>query len=536
MLDAEKPAIQFRGRSLRSWRLADFHIRRHQLISEQRMRHRSGLIPVAVYLGVVLSASARPADDPRIRQVEQGLLPIAASELGVPAKIEDRMRAYGVPGLSIAVIDGGKIVWAKGYGVADSAFGRRVTTKTMFQAASISKPISAVGALVLVQQGRLRLDEPANDALRSWKIPDNNFTRRQAVTIRMLLNHTAGLEHADSESYAPFSVGDSLPTMLEIFEGQPPARRGGITVVSLPGSAFAYSAAGYEVLQQVVTEAAGQPFGRFMQAEVLGPLGMASSTFAQPLPGRLRAVAATGYYAGGEPLPGRFRISPELTVAGLWTTPTDIAQYVINVQRACRGLAHQPLRGETAREMLHPGFGGRGLGPAISGSGQSVRFGHDGFNEGFESSFVAYQNYDQGAVVMANSGFAFMLIKEILGSISRVYGWSDYGPTSQQPPSASIQQQRVIPVHSDLLRASTGRYSLGNTKISLYYEKDRLFLDWPTNGVAEIFSTPDGRLFCPQLIFSDVGSPWLRLVRSSDGVVREILAGDAANIPFKRLD
>ena len=293
---------------------------------------KNRIFDVLVIAGIFISTSASAAEDFRIKQVEQGLLPIAATHPGRPASIADRMLAYGVPGLSIAVVDRGKIAWAKGYGVADSASGRLVTTLSLFQAASISKPISALGVLVLAKEGRLRLDESINEALKNWKIPQNEFTGRQPVTVRMLLNHTAGLEHADSDSYVPFSDGDTLPSMLQILKGEAPSRSGPVRVVSLPGSAFAYSGAGYEVLQQLVVDVSGRPFEQYMQDEVLAPIGMTNSTFAQPLPQSLRALAATGYYAGGAPLPGRFRVSPELTVAGLWTTPTDIATYIIDVQ------------------------------------------------------------------------------------------------------------------------------------------------------------------------------------------------------------
>ena len=234
--------------------------------------------------------------DPRIGRVENGLLPIAAKKVGVPDTITDRMRAYGVPGLSVAVIDGGKIAWARGYGISDMSSGRPVTPETLFQAASISKPISAVGVLALVQRRQVDLDENVNRELRSWKLADNEFTRRAPVTIRMLLNHTAGVEHS----------------------------AGAIRVMAVPGSTFAYSGAGYEVLQQLVTDVSGTSFEDYMQREVLLPIGMAHSTFSQPLPASLLSAAASGHYAGGQALPGRFRVSPELSVAGLWSTPTDI--------------------------------------------------------------------------------------------------------------------------------------------------------------------------------------------------------------------
>lgn len=135
---------------------------------------------ISITLAVTLSCSAMggaSASEAKIELVETGLLPVAAKAIGVPASIDDRMRVYGVPGISIAIVDAGKIAWAKGYGVADSSSRRPVTTRTLFQAASISKPLSAMGALLMVQKGLLRLDDDVNAALDSWAIPANDFTR-----------------------------------------------------------------------------------------------------------------------------------------------------------------------------------------------------------------------------------------------------------------------------------------------------------------------------------------------------------------------
>lgn len=475
--------------------------------------------------------------DPNIERVEAGLLPVAAERVGAPANIRDRMRAYGVPGVSIAVVENGRIAWARGYGIADSANGRPVTAETLFQAASISKPISAMGALLLVQRGLVTLDEDVNGKLKHWRVPENDMTRARPVTMRMLLNHTAGLAHDDSSNDVPFAMGDELPTLLQILRGEPPARSGSMLVVSPPGTTFEYSGAGYEILQQLVTDVSGRPFEEYMQSEVLKPLGMTSSTFMQPLPESLRSIAATGHYAGGLALPGRFRVSPELTRAGLWSTPTDIARYIISVQKSYGGSIEKPLRASVAAEMLSPGLGSRGLGPAMSGAGQSVRFGHDGFNEGFESSFTAYVHEGRGAVVMTNSGFAFMLIKEILDSISRVYAWPAYGPTTQRPPAADIHQQLVVPMTQRTLAQAPGEYKMdAGVTIEIYSRGPRLFLNWPGFGIAEVFATPDGRGFCPQLIFSDLGSPWLRFVHGRDGIVTKILADDDGGVELRRVD
>jgi hypothetical protein len=187
--------------------------------------------------------------------------------------------------------------------------------------------------------------------------------------------------------------------------------------------------------------------------------------------------------------------------------------------------------------MLRAGLGSRGLGPAISGEGQWIRFGHDGFNEGFEASFTAYVHEGRGAVVMANSGFAFMLIKEILDSISRVYAWPAYGATTQQPPAASIRQQLVRSVPPLVLTTSPGRYRLGDSLTFQIFARDgRLFIDWPGAGIAEVFATAGGRFFCPQLTFSELGSPWLQLVSDRQGRVTKIRADDDGSVEIPRID
>jgi CubicO group peptidase (beta-lactamase class C family) len=483
------------------------------------------------------AGDADPADSLR-RRVESGLKPFAATKdnMGAHATIADRMRSYGVPGLSIAVIDNGRIAWARGYGTADSLSHRPVTRRTLFQAASISKPISALGVLLLVQKGLLNLDENVNDKLKNWAVPDTDLTRAQAVTARMLLNHTAGVSHVHYELDDSFSTGEKLPTIVQILKGQEPARRGSVQVARVPGTQFDYSGAGYEILQLLAMDVSGRPFESYMQSEVLGPLGMSDSTFAQPLPTARHADAAFGHYAGGNQVSGRFRVAPELTVAGLWTTPTDVARYIINVQRTIAGANDSRLSTALAQQMVTAGLGNRGLGQAISGKGATARFGHDGFNEGYESSFVGYIHAGRGAVVMANSGFAFMLIKEVLGSVSRVYEWPDYGPTTQQPPDADMPQQQVIPVSRDIVIAVPGEYAIPEgLTMKVYSRGTRLFIDWPQDGVAEVFATSDGRLFCPQLTFSELGSPWLQVIEDRPGVVTRIKSSDEEGVEFRRV-
>lgn len=457
----------------------------------------------------------------RIRRVESELLPITATRahLGSYANLRERMRAYGVPGISIAVIRDGRIDWAKGYGLADIAAGAPLTADTALQAASISKPVAALGALILVERSKLGLDTDVNRYLRRWKVPTNRLTEIHPVTLRTLLDHSAGLTGISGPDYRP---GEPVPTLLQTVESESAA----IRVESVPGREYRYSPTAFVVLQLLMEDATATPFATYMQSSVFGPLHMTHSTFDEPLTSPRARPAAVGYYAGGAPVPGGYRSGPELAVAGLWSTPSDLARFVIELQRDYAGRQRGLLSPATAKEMLTAQIAYSGLGLVLSGRGDAMRFGHDGFNYGFESAMVGYVHHGQGAVVMANSGFAYMLIKEVMGSIARVYRWPHYDRTNQWPPAGAIEQQEVAAaIPARILAGASGRYAVDKGDyIDIYARGNRLFLHWPGNGNARIFRTPTGEFFCPQLTFSDFGDPRLRFESAADGKVERIVA------------
>ena len=469
------------------------------------------LMVLGLFSGAAWSVGEEGAIDPRIHSVEIGLLPMASTKehMGETVGIRERMRDFGTPGLSIAVIEGGRLAWARGYGVADSKSRRPVTTETLFQAASISKPLTALGALALVQSGKLNLDQDVNQYLKSWKVPDNQFTQTHKVTLRLLLSHTAGVADVD---FPDIRRSDPLPTLVQILNGTPPAKNKPITIDAVPGAHHLYSRGGYDITQQLLMDVAAEPFEDFMQSTVLDPLGMMHSSFRQPLPPLLLRLAATPHLAGGARILSGLRTS-EMAMAGLWSTPSDLAQYLISIQRTFSGSNAGLIGRQLTKEMLAPQKGYHGLGPVITGQGNMARFGHDGFNKGFQSSIVGYEHLGQGAVVMANSGFSFMLIKEVLDSIARAYKWQNYDLTNMQPPDASLPQQEVIKVPQELIKASIGQYRLDDEDtFTIFEKKQHLFIDWPGEGEAEIFATPSGRMFCASLPF---GSPWLTFVRAN---------------------
>jgi CubicO group peptidase (beta-lactamase class C family) len=329
------------------------------------------------------------------------------------------MRELSVPAVSIAVIDSGRIVWAKAYGVTASNEGRAATTTTRFQAASMSKPVGAMAALRLVEEGKLQLDTDVNAMLRSWKIPGNAFTQQTPVTLRMLLTHTAGLT---VHGFGGYAAGNAVPSVPQILDGAAPANSAPVRVDVLPGTLWRYSGGGMTVAQFLMTDVTGESFPMLARRLVLAPAGMTSSGYEQPLPDSVASFAATAHTNRGMPVQGRWHTYPEMMAAGLWTTPTDLARWIIEVQNAYAGRSRilgQPM----ARAMLTPGLGGWGLGMEIQGAADSLRFSHGGSNRGFRGRFVGYVSGGRGVVVLTNGDAGGTLASEIVGAVGREYDW-----------------------------------------------------------------------------------------------------------------
>lgn len=383
---------------------------------------------VAATLAVSLSnfAYAQKLDSAiaaRIEHVENGLLPAAAA--GAPmqgARLAERMTALKVPGVSIAVINDGVIEWARGYGLADVASGRPVNEHTRFQAASISKPVAAMAAMSLVQAGKLSLDEDVNLSLAAWKLPMNAFSARHKVTLRGLLSHTAGI---GGHGFRGYAADKPLPTLLEVLDGKPPANSDPVRVEALPGSAWKYSGGGYEIVELMLTETAREPFDTFLQHAVLDKIGMRDSAFV--LPAKWESAASRAYLADGSEVPGKWHRYPEMAAASLWTTPSDLARFVIEIQKSAAGKSNKVLSQKMMKEMLKPGIEDFGLGFFL-GEKTDARdsFYHAGGNAGFRNMMFAYTSAGQGAIVMTNSDNGLELINEVLRAIAREYGWTHY--------------------------------------------------------------------------------------------------------------
>lgn len=365
-----------------------------------------------------------------VRLIEASVvdLPLGANEPPLRLNLAELMRAYNVPGLSVAIIDNFQIVTAKSYGVLAPGSPTPVATTTLFQAGSISKPVAAAGALCLVERGRLSLDENVNQKLKTWKVPDNEFTATEKVTLRRLMSHTAGLT---VHGFPGYEGNAPLPTLVQIFNGEKPANTPPIRVDIVPGTKERYSGGGVTIEQQLMIDVTGKPFPALMRELVLDKIGMTNSSYEQPLPRARAAATATGTYADGKPVNGKWHIYPEMAAAGLWTTPTDLAKFAIEIARAKKGQSNRVLSAKMVAQMLTPVLEQAGLGFFMEKDNPGY-FGHNGADEGFQALLTMDAVTGKGAAIMANSDNGINVATLLLRNIAKAYGWnyhfSDLGP------------------------------------------------------------------------------------------------------------
>ncbi len=394
------------------------------------------------------------------RKLEANLWPRVVSQDSKPYRLLERMTHYAVPGVSIAVIHEGKIDWVRGWGARSAQDCSPVTKDTRFQAASISKAVAAMLAMRLVEQGKIKLDTDINDSLQGWQLPKPAALTPNTVTLRQILSHTAGLT---VHGFPGYRADAPRPGVQQILDGAAPANSPAVRIDHAPGSRFQYSGGGYTIVQLALEQASEKSFPQLAADELLRPLRMKHSAFEQP-PVR----AASGHYAmahvQSSVVRGGFHVYPELAAAGLWTTPRDLARLLMDVQQAYAGETNRRLSAATVRSMLTPQTGGWGLGFALFGGDDALRFGHDGVNEGFESSMVAYAAKGEGVVVMTNGQMGRQLADEIIRGIADDYSW----------PELSPRRVAQVMVSDAALDRHVGAYEIPGVYVSIERDKDGL--------------------------------------------------------------
>ncbi|HEX2533453.1 MAG TPA: serine hydrolase domain-containing protein [Chitinophagaceae bacterium] len=423
----------------------------------------------------------------RIGWAEQTVLPVIqiSDSIYRPQTIEARMREYGVHALSLAVIRDYKVEWAQAYGWADTATRRRVTSSTLFLAGSISKSVNALGVLKLADEGRLDLHRDINEYLRSWTFPEDSFTRERKITTAHLLSHWAGLGVHGFPGYPP---GAPLPTTVQILDGQQPANTPAVRSLFAPGRQVRYSGGGTTITQLLVSDLTGRPYDAYMEDAVLRPLRMKRSTFQQPLRPGAYTDRATAYTAAGKPVPGRFHLYPEMAAAGLWTNPTELARFIIDLQRTAAGKKGNVLSEGMARYMLTPfADSNTGLGVFFHREGGQTYFSHGGADAGFQALYFGSLEGGNGAVVMVNSDNGAIL-GEVMNSICTAYGW---------PVLRPVIKRKTVRLPADTLLALTGTYRFPDGDAAeVFVEEGQPYFRLRGRHAARMYFTDSRSFFC----------------------------------------
>jgi CubicO group peptidase (beta-lactamase class C family) len=332
------------------------------------------------------------------------------------------MQKLGVPGLSIAVIRDFEIHWSRGYGVADVSSGAKVNPDTLFQAASISKPVAAMAVLKAVQDGRFTLDQDVNTILTSWKVPASEHTAKQPVTLRGLLSHTSGTD--DGFGFPGYKPGAPAPTLVQILNGEKPSNVGPVLVARPPLTSFKYSGGGITLVQLLMSDALKRPFPEMMRDTVLGPIGMNHSAYEQPLSAARDKSAARAHDRSGAARDAKWHVYPELAAAGLWTTSPDLARFGIELQQSLQGKANRVLNRAMAQEMASPvGVGPFAIGMQMSKEGEGWYLSHGGSNWGFQCLVVVHKTKGYGFAAMTNADSGGRLIAEMRQRVAAAYKW-----------------------------------------------------------------------------------------------------------------
>lgn len=380
--------------------------------------------------------------DSRIIRIENRLISSLQIK-GQPQEyfnLDERLEELGIPGLSVAFSSNGEVEWAQAYGMADKSENKPMTTGSYLLAGSISKPVAAIRSLQLVEDEVFTLDEDVNHYLTSWQVPNNEFTTTEKVTLQRILSHTAGLT---VWGFPGYDKGDEVPSVVDVLDGK--GNTDPVRVFRQPGEAWQYSGGGYTIMQLAIEDTEDLGFAQSMKENVLDRMRMPGSTYENPLPVALHGIAATGYRANGDEVEGKWPIYPEMAAAGLWTTPSELIQYGIEIQRILQSGQDGVLSYKTVSEMLDAESDTHGLGPSV----QDHTFGHGGADEGFRAQLFAWKDQPYAVVVMVNSDNG-KIIRELLLSVANEYGLPGIEPVVRE----------IIELEQESLNKFVGQYEL----------------------------------------------------------------------------
>ena len=491
--------------------------------SIRSFKFKAGLICLLSILinhfAVAQSTVQQPKLQDRIRAVENNLTENIQLNDAKPMNLQQRMNFYKIKGLSLAVIKNYKIDFVKSYGMADSALGTAVSARTLFQAASISKSLNGLALLKLFKDRNLDVNANINDYLKSWKFPYDSLAKGKQITLLNLLSHTAGLS---TSGFAGYEIGKPLPSITQILNGESPANSDPVRSKFAPGMRQQYSGGGVTISQRILTDLTGEPYEKYLTEQVLKPLGMTYSTFAQPPKSTQKILLATGYDTGGKQIPGKYHIYPEQAAAGLWTNPTDLAKYIIETQLAYIGKSSKVLDQQNTQLRLNPYLSqaSSALGVFIENNDGIKYFYHGGGNEGFRCVYYGSLEGGNGLVVMVNSDNG-EIIQELTNSISSVYGFTGLNKS---------RKVKLVEVSDEDLDKYLGKYQLTpQLVLTVSREGKRIYAQATGESRLEVFPESNTKFFYKVI------EATMEFVKDEQGAVKEMIFTQGQTIHAKKL-
>ena len=404
---------------------------------------------------------------PRKQQLVQNMLPsVVFANESLAEPIATRMRWHKVPALSVAAIHKGKLDWTEAWGELKIG-GAAAGCGSLFQAGSLSKPVTVLAALRMKQQGLIDFDQNIETYLKSYHLPAGRQTDAQPVTLRNLFTHTAGITPG---GYAGYPQLQSLPTDQQTVRAETPSNARKVEVLTTPGTQLAYSGGGYTVAEIALQDQLLQPFEQLMRQWLFVPAGMKQADFTQPLPSANHTSAASGYRADGSGVPGGWHNHPEQAAAGLWATPSDLSIFLLEIRKGYRGES-KIFSQASIRELLAKPVDGHAYGFRLIGAGDQMFITHYGGTVGYRAGMTINLSTGDGAVFMSNSDSGSDLGHEFLNAMSRVYHWPEFREEQVR--------RKALPVKA--LQSLTGQYEFTQpkVKVSVVYENQALTLLFP---------------------------------------------------------
>jgi len=477
------------------------------------------LIIISTYIAKVYSQESNNKN--KITKVENGLpLGVVFQDSSeIKYNIIDRMHFYKVPSVSIAVVDEGKIIWSKAYGKRGVESASTADVNTIYQTASISKSINAFAVLKLVQDGKISLQKDIREYLTTWELPTNKFSTSRRITLANLLSHTSGL---GTGGFFGYKITDTMPSLNQILSGTKPANSDPVQSMNFPGAEYFYSGGGTTLIRKILEDRFRTNYASLMQTNVLTPLNMKRSTYKQPL-SKAENNFASGYVGDSQVIEGGYHVFPELGPDGLWSNATDIAKFILSIQRSLKGETAL-LKRQTALQMLTKVLptSNYTLGFVVEDKGNEKYFSHRGANYGYRSVFYGSMTTGKGIVVLTNSENGEMLINEIVNSVAVTYDWKGF----YNPPI-----KKLVVADANLIKDVLGKYSngeanftitnnngklemTGNSAESLYYVGHHRFFLLSSPNIEVIFSSSDGGRIYDILELSENGKVLIKASRT----------------------